>query len=434
MRPSAAVVLTHLPNRQPASISGGASAIPFAVTAIVISLFLPEELSFYIFGLRLTVVRLLCLLLAPVLIVKGIQKASAGRYRFVLSDLLVLLAGFWMVYGPANVDDPVSALNHAGPTILEFSVAYMAARILLSERGHALAFANLLCRTIAVVALVGALDPVTNHRFAHDLAAAIAAPMHSIDSWDDAYRLGLLRATGPIEHPILFGFICTIGILIAASVPIRGRLFAIGSCGLGAVLAFSSAPLQVMIIGFVLLAYNSLFSRMAGRWVVLVAAGMLGVGAAFVISSNPVGFIVTNLTFSPESGYYREWTWHMVTLYVSQSPWFGLGFGELPEEINHSIDSLWLVLSIQSGYPGAVLVGLSLMGAAPIGSRGQYLTLTEKKVAKIVGIVLFLTLYIAFTVHIWGSGWILTGLLIGLKAHLTELNKLIDPRRSNVAS
>lgn len=434
MRPSASAVLTHLPGRQPASISGRASALPFMVTAIVVGLFLPEELSFYIFGLRLTVVRLLCLLLAPILIVKGLQKASAGRYRFVLSDLLVLLAGFWLVYGPANVDDPVSALNHAGPTILEFGVAYMATRILLSERGHALALANLLCRAIAVVALVGALDPVTNHRFAHDLAAAIAGPMHSIDSWDDAYRLGLLRATGTIEHPILFGFISTIGILIAASVPVPGRFFVIGACGLGAVLAFSSAPLQVMIIGFILLAYNSMFSRMAGRWLVLVAIGILAVTAAFVISNNPVGFIISNLTFSPESGYYREWTWHMVTLYVSQSPWFGLGFGKLPDEIDHSIDSLWLVLSIQSGYPGAVLVGLSLMGAAPIGSRGQHLTPTEKKLATIVGIVLFLTLYIAFTVHIWGSGWILTGLLIGLKAHLTELNRLIDPRRSGLAS
>ncbi|WP_334249239.1 hypothetical protein [Bradyrhizobium symbiodeficiens] len=91
------------------------------VTAIAVGLFLPEELSFYIFGLRLTVVRLLCLLLAPILIVKGLQKASAGRYRFVLSDLLVLLAGFWLVYGPANVDDPVSALNHAGPRFLSLA-------------------------------------------------------------------------------------------------------------------------------------------------------------------------------------------------------------------------------------------------------------------------------------------------------------------------
>jgi hypothetical protein len=158
----------------------------------------------------------------------------------------------------------------------------------------------------------------------------------------------------------------------------------------------------------------------------LIVAGAVGIMAAFVISNSPVGFIVTHLTFSPESGYYREWTWHMVGLYVSQSPWFGIGFGELPEEINHSIDSLWLVLAIQSGFPGAVLVGLSLIGAAPIltGGRIADLTLAESKLATTLGIVLFLTLYLAFTVHIWGSGWILIGLLIGMKAHLSELGYL----------
>ena len=30
----------------------------------------------------------------------------------------------------------------------------------------------------------------------------------------------------------------------------------------------------------------------------------------------------------------------------------------------------------------------------------------------------------AFTVHIWGSAWILTGLLLGVKAHLSELGYL----------
>ena len=43
----------------------------------------------------------------PVLLAKGIQKISSGAYRFVPSDLFVVLAGFWLIYGPANVDDPM---------------------------------------------------------------------------------------------------------------------------------------------------------------------------------------------------------------------------------------------------------------------------------------------------------------------------------------
>jgi hypothetical protein len=116
----------------------------------------------------------------------------------------------------------------------------------------------------------------------------------------------------------------------------------------------------------------------------------------------------------------------MVGLYVSQSPWVGLGYGERPEEINHSIDSLWLVLAIRSGYPGAVLVALSLFGAAAILSKGRKSDLTpvEAKLATTLGILLFLTAYIACTVHLWGTSWILTGLLIGTKAHLSELGYL----------
>jgi len=116
----------------------------------------------------------------------------------------------------------------------------------------------------------------------------------------------------------------------------------------------------------------------------------------------------------------------MVGLYVSQSPWFGLGYGEMPQEINHSIDSLWLVLAIQSGFPGPVFLGLSLVGASAIftGGRNAGLTPAETKLAATLGIVIFLTSYIAFTVHLWGSSWILTGLLIGMKAHLSELGYL----------
>jgi hypothetical protein len=399
------------------------SGIPLILTLLLCALAVPEEVSFYIFGLRLTVARLICLLLAPVVVVKGLQKISTGQYKFVPSDLFIALAGFWLIYAPANVDDVASAFNHAGPTVLEFGASYLATRILLREHGQAVSFAGSLCKVIAVIALLGALDPVTDHRFVHDWAGELFAPLHSIVSWDDAYRLGLLRAGGPIEHPILYGFICAIGCLIAMSVPIRGRTFAIVCCALGTMLALSSAPIQVLLMGSGLVLYDALLSKVAHRWSIFKVIGIITIASAFLISSNPIGFIITNLTFSPQSGYYREWTWAMVGLYVSQSPWYGLGFGPLPDEINHSIDSLWLILSIQAGYPAALFVGLTIVGASPIGTRGRKADLTpaESKLATTVGIVLFLTVYIAFTVHIWGSIWILTGLLAGLKAHLSEL-------------
>ena len=405
--------------------AGTHKGLPFTLTLIVIGLFIPEELSIYVFGLRLTIVRLLFLLLTPVLIFKALQKLSAGRYRFVLSDVVVLAIGFWFIYAPSNVDGLQLALNHAGPMALEFCVGYFTTRLMFANAAVTLSFAGLLCRSIAVVAWVGALDTLTSHRFTHDLAAQFTAPMHNVDNWSDAYRGGLFRATGPIEHPILYGFICSIGLLIALSIPMRGRVLVVLSCGLGMMLSLSSAPIQVLVMGIGLLAYNRVLSTFTYRWLVLIGLAVIAVLATFTINENPLGFIISNLTFSPETGYYREWTWASVMTYVSQSPWFGLGFGELPDEIHHSINSLWLVLSIQFGYPGAIIVGVALLTAGSF-SRASQLAPREADLAVGVGIALFLTFVMGFTVHMWGTTWILSGLLLGLKAQLTEFSYLAN--------
>jgi hypothetical protein len=397
--------------------------MPFVLTLVIIALFTPPELSFYVLDFRLTLARSIFLIVAPLVLTRLAQKVSAGRYRFILSDLFVVLAGFWMIYAPANVSGMAAALNHAGPDVLEFCMGYMTTRILLSQHGQALIFVDLLCRAIAIVALVGLLDPLTSNYFIHDLAGQLTGSGTLQRINEDSYRFGLLRADGPVEHPILFGFTCASGLVLSASVPIRLRRFVILSCSLGAIFAFSSAPIMCILIGLGLLVYNRIMSGVPFRWLALVCLGAAGIIAAFMISNSPLGFVISHLTYSPQSGYYREWTWDRVIFYVSQSPWYGLGYGLYPDEISHSIDSLWLVLAILSGFPGAILVALSLLGAASLPSSGRNIVLTqaESKLGTALGILIFLTIYIAFTVHLWGSSWILTGLLIGARAHLGEL-------------
>jgi hypothetical protein len=52
------------------------------------------------------------------------------------------------------------------------------------------------------------------------------------------------------------------------------------------------------------------------------------------------------------------------------------------------------------------------------------LTAEESKLGTTLGIILFLIMLIAYTVHIWGSDRILMGLLIGVRAHLGALGRL----------
>ena len=400
--------------------------LPVPLTLMVITLAVPEELSFFVLGLRLTFGRLILLIMTPILVMKLIRRISSNSYRFVISDLLIVLAGFWMIYAPANLDGIADALNHAGPNALEFCSSYMLTRLSLSKHGQAFSFVDLLCRVISLIALAGLADPLSNKYFIHDLAHQITGYLDKIKDWQDAYRLNLLRASGPIEHPILFGYLCAVGLLFAVSTRIKWRAFVIISCTIGALFSFSSAPLQNIILGLGLLAYNRVMIGVRFRWFVLIMAAAIAVLATFVVSNSPVGFIIAHLIYSPDSGYYREWTWERVSFYVAQSPWFGLGYGEHPEDISHSIDLLWLVLAIFCGVPGAALVALSLISTAMVPNSGvnSGLTHAESKLMTTLGILIFLSLLLAFTVHFWGTSWIVLGLLAGLRAHLAELGQL----------
>jgi hypothetical protein len=404
------------------------AAVPLVLTLVVLSAFLPEELSFYVVGLRLTATRFLLLLLIPALATQLGNKLIARQYRFVLSDALVLVTGFWMIYSAAAIDGLLPALNHAGPTVLEFCISYFATRVFLNEHGQALSFAALLCRAIAVVALLALLDPISDRYFVHYIARELTGYSTLINDHDD-HRFGLLRAAGPLEHPILLGYACTVGFLIGVSVRFRSRAVATIACGFGVVIAFSSAPFEATLLGLALLIYSKMTIRIPLRWIALIGLGAAGVGVAFLLSNSPVGFIASHMIYDPVSGFYRIMTWQQVIEALSRSPLFGLGFGPWPRSINHSIDSLWLITAVVSGVPGAALLALSMIGTVSHPTRGANVQLTEAetKLATTLGILIFLTMFVAFTVHFWGTDWILLGLLMGLRAHLGELGNIRGP-------
>jgi hypothetical protein len=143
---------------------------------------------------------------------------------------------------------------------------------------------------------------------------------------------------------------------------------------------------------------------------------------------SPISVIIGNLIYDPVSGYYRYWTWQMVGVAVHDSPWFGLGIGPYPEdyEINHTIDSLWLILALRFGIPCAIFVALSMFGTGlwPSATRRA-----EEKLSIALEIVTLMIVIIGFTTDFWGQTWVLTGLIVGTKAHLNELKTNIATGR-----
>lgn len=379
-------------------------------------------------GLRLPAARLLLLLTAPYVLIQLVQKIGDGRYRFVLSDVLVLLTGSWMIFGSAIVIGLGDALNHAGPEMLEFCFGYLAARTLLSESGQAVALINLLCVATAVVGLIAVLDPLTDRFFVHDLASSVFGGTEVVPRPD--YRLGMRRACGSLEHPILLGTACMIGLLCARALPLRGRLFIFGGCTVGLIVSVSAAPLQATFLGFGLLTYGRLFARLRWRWHLLNALVIGLVILSFVGAGSPLGFVNQHLIFDPASGYSREFEWQTVGHYVLSSPWLGIGFGwdtiAAQTDAFASIDSLWLGKALIYGIPCSVLIALSLLGSTWLPTTGPTVDLDplDARLGTILSIIMCLFMFLGFTVYFWGSMWILCAALAGIRAHLGELGKL----------
>jgi len=417
-------------NPQPAIIPGPnaineKARLPLAMKLVLLSWFLPEGMSFFIAGMRLNVIRVIFLVLTPVVFARFANKISSRRYRFVLSDLFVPLSAFWMFLGPAVIYGIGDSLAHSGPVVLEYLIAYMATRVLLEENGQSLAFISMLCAVISGICLDAFMDTLTGHYFTRDVVTAITGFQKEWNGgWEDAFRFGLLRAAGPIEHPILFGIIAGIGLLYSSYVRIRWRPFCIAACGLGIIICFSSAPEQSVLMGFGLLVYGRVMAGLRVKWLLIIGAIAAFALTLFMASNRPFGALFDVATIDPSTAYYRLYVWNSVGPYVLASPWFGVYAPDV--EYQGSVDSLWLVLAASYGIPCSAMVGLSMIGACslPTDLGRALLGPAESRAGTVSGVIMAVIIFAGFTVHFWGSLWILVGLLTGLRAHLGELGAL----------
>jgi hypothetical protein len=399
------------------------STLSQALRSILLVLFMPVELSFFTFNLRLTFTRLIFLIITPVVFVKLIQKAATGNYHFTASDVFASMAALWMFIGPAVTEGLGESAVHSGPIAMEYLIAYMSTRVLLTGNGDSSRFVDLLCLMISLVALDGLLDTATGRYFTHELFGSLTG-IHYMGYNDDNYRLGVLRAAGTLEHPIAFGFTCAIGLLLAVANKVRRRVFCIGACAIGLIISISSAPQQSALMGFGLLVYSRVFAGLWRKWLLLSIPPTVMMIVLFLVTPTPFGHLFDLLTIDSSTAYFRLYIWNSVGPAILENPFFSVP--DSLYEYHSSVDSLWLALSLSYGMPCAILVALSMIGCCslPTNRPRAQLSSEEEKLGTALGIIIFLIIFMAFTVHFWGPLWILIGLLLGMRAHLGELGRL----------
>jgi hypothetical protein len=414
------------------------ATVPLLLTLIAVTMWLPEESSFYVGSIRMTVVRIFLLLIAPATIYRFAQLFSDPGYRFVWDDALMPILGIWMIVAPAVTESLDRGLIFGGANTLEFCIPYMAIRSFITQRGQALKFTKTLLFAIAVVGLLALADWATNEFFIRSLFSKITGylkPGGFAALYD--YREGLLRATSTIEHPILMATICATGVLLSTAYKGWLRWFFTVSSLIGLVAALSSAPLGAFVLGVILIVYDKTFRQSPLRWVIFSLILLLAVVVVFIGSLDPWAFIFSKICFDPGTAAYRVMEWETYWPYVMSAPIFGLGTGQerLSEDLISSVDSLWLRSAMLYGIPGMILTGAIFLGSASIridlGKPGHNLTPDEKKLALALEVIMWMNMFVATTTYYWGIILIYTSMLLGLRAHVGNLASL--PQSDDIA-
>lgn len=381
----------------------------------------PSVLQVTIGGAKFTVGRMgIVLLLVPALVA-----LLQSRRRLLVSDLLACVTALWMV-GAATYVGGLESATSAVAECLELVGGYFVARAFFTKPAALDSFATML-KVLAAVAIACAFaDTLSGRWLVRDVLTSAMGGSWAADAalFADNYRGDMIRATSTFDHPILFGTFCalTAAVLLYAERSAPWRIFWSCLCCVGCLLALSSAATIALVIVLSVYAFDRSLNRYQWRWGALFGMGVLGSLFAFMMSNNPLTWIISHLTFDPQTGFYRILIWDAVTSQIAQSPITGHGFVLFGDYLlDRTVDSVWLMLGLRYGIPLIVL--LCLLNVSSFLPTRHNSTIDAGNFAGMrtaFTLVLATFMFTGLTVHFWNYMWIFWGLCIGVRASLQE--------------
>lgn len=357
---------------------------------------------------------------------------SQGKRRVMACDIFVWAGTLWMVLVKIGWSEQPGVLFATGSDALAFIGSYMVARSFIYGELSLKEFVKALkVVAIALIAL-SFLDTLSGTFFISGLMSKILADPRLYVFADPKLHRSLfgvvvLRAASTFGHPILFGSFCSVAAAIFLSFDrsIARIVCYCGACMIGCFLSVSSAPL----IGFVIVVFIDFYDRflytLSQRWTMLYIALAPIIFASFILSNNPLTWLLRNFTADPVDAYYRLLAWQNASEYIARSPIVGTDpiAWSTNEILGNTIDSVWLVLSLSYGLPMVALLLLGNLAACGVLTRKINRRSISYDILRLrtgFSLVLFLFAYLGLTVHFWGAMWMFWGLCLGIRISLEE--------------
>lgn len=398
------------PARPAARSRGIAQRAAAPVLAIVFLLMVASPLTVTLGGTYFTSARLYCFILFVPVIVMWLSDRGG---RILTADILLLLYIAWTfvcLIKATGGKDMVYATSQS----VEILGSYLLARVTIRSKEDFLAFAKWLTGLILVLLPFAFFEAATRQQPLRDIFSGIPG-FNVVRIVDYEKRMGLTRAQVTFEHPILFGTFCAMSFsmgwlaLQSASQSLSARVFrAVGSVGT-TFFSLSSGALAVLVIQFAFIGWDWVLRTVRTRWKILTALfAAFYVTVDMLSNRSPITILISTVTFSSGTAWYRMAIWDYGHLEVLRHPIFGMGlFHDYVRPswmVVSSVDNHWLLMAMRYGFPGILLLVAAFFWNAirmmrlDLGQRPDLAPIRNAYIFTLIGTFLALS-----TVNAWGA-------------------------------
>ncbi len=406
-------------HRQPRRIFG----VPVVVALFFLGMMLPTSVGVSAGGLRLSVYRvLLIVMFFPMLL----RLLSGAAGRVTIFDAFAMAHAAWAVMALIKWGGLAQGIESGGIYTVEFLGAYLLGRVYIRSYEDFAAFARAYVGIVLATLPFTIPEALTGIHILHD---TLSIPTGGPAAPFIEKRMGLERTFGPFDHPILYGVFCAAAFSLAYFVVAERRLMNMGGMakvlgvGVATFMSASGGPYVVLMMQGFVAGWERALNGIKGRWTILFAIfGAIYLGIDLLSNRTPFHIFVENFTFSPQSAYNRILIFEYGTAEVVRHPVFGIGLGDWvrPVWMSDSMDNFWLLIAVRYGLPALVFLVALMLGLIYAVAQRKGLPDDWKRARHAWAFTLFGITVAAGTVHLWNALFVLFIFLIGSGAWLLD--------------
>ena len=398
----------------------------WVIALLFAALFVPG--SFYL-GVRLTPIRFYLIVMAVPMTLRFLKDPGL---KVNAVDVILFLAIFWRSLA-LIANHRAAEIPLAGASFIELFFAYLLTRVYVRSAEDYRFFFRCFLVTLIVVLPFALLETVSRTRVLRRLASIVLAQPEEVVEGVQI-RFGLMRVQAFLEHAVLWGMFCAIGVsnfyYLYHDRFLRRGLYA-GYAAFMTLLAISSSSMLALAIQVCMIVYERLFRPIWSKWIVLaVAAGAFLLSFELIFGMSIGAYIATELSLNQAGAETRldQITYGLKEVW--RHPVFGIGLNipALPFWRSDIFDNFWLHTAVRYGLPSFLFIaGAFALHFALIAlhrSEGEDYDMIRRGYQ----IALATTILLVGSIPVWGSALVFFMAYLGAGAWFYTMPRDLPPR------